>query len=70
MIPILVKAESQIEQDIQNNGFYTNSQGVKINSENYNKMKNFISDEEIAKISPRFYQLITEGGEIVNKKSA
>lgn len=69
-IPIIVKAESQIEQDIQNNGFYINSQGVKINSENYNKIKNFIRDEEIEKISPRYYQLIAEGGEIIGKDSA
>lgn len=70
LIPIITKAESQIEYDIKNNGSYINSQGVKIDLENYNKIKDFINEEEIEKMSPRFYQLIEEGGAIIGKDTA
>lgn len=39
-----------IENEIEQNGVYKNSMEVEINKENYDKIKNFLTEEEIKNI--------------------
>ena len=52
MLALQVNASSTniIENEIAQFGFYKNAMGVEINKENYDKIKNFLTEEEIKNI--------------------
>lgn len=52
-----VKAQS-IEEIIKENGIYSNKNGVVITEENYNKVKDYYSEEKIDSISKQLYEVI------------
>ncbi len=58
-----VNAES-ISDTIKSNGSYKNSNNVTITTENYNKMKEFMSDEEINDVDENFYERVKNSKEI------
>lgn len=58
LIGISVKAQSYIEDQIENNGYYVNNRGVKITEENYEKIKDNFLEEELADMHQGLYNKI------------
>lgn len=57
LISVSVNAQS-IKEVIKEDGYYTNLNGVKITEENYNKVKDYYSEDKINNISKALYQAI------------
>ena len=71
MLALQVEASSTniIENEIAQFGFYKNAMGVEINKENYDKIKNFLTEEEIKNIPQGNFELLTKHGEIIQKET-
>lgn len=69
MLLISNVSASSIENQIIENGEYTNSYGVTINFENYNKIKDIMSEAEIEEIDQRFYDAIENSKEVKDIES-
>lgn len=66
IFPIWVNAKSIISSSINEQGYYTNYNGVEISQEVYTKIKNKLSEEEIEEITPTLYEELESSVEIKN----
>lgn len=64
-----VNAESVIEEEIKEKGYYINAQNVTIDEENYNKIKDVMTDEEIDEINSNYYKNLENDGKVLQRKT-
>ena len=54
----------KLEEHFQKNETYTNSNNVIITKENYNKIKEYMTEEQIDRITNSHYNFITQSNEV------
>lgn len=69
LVGISVSAKTNIETEIESNGYYINEKGVIITLDNYNKVKNILSEEEIITMRQDFYNRLENVTEILFSNS-